>query len=83
LDKMSQMNWKVMAMIAVIAVGGWALVKFAAGKASGVLGEPASVKVGLYNFLIVGVMAMLFILLMKYVTAKYPIPGLTQAAQAV
>lgn len=40
------------------------------------------VKVGLYNFAVVGMMALLFIVLLKMITSKYPVPGLTEVAQA-
>lgn len=40
------------------------------------------VKIGLYNFVVIGLMALLFIVLMKVVTSRWPIPGLTEVAQA-
>jgi len=41
------------------------------------------VKVGIRNFIVIGIMAMLFILLMKVVFNKYPVQGLTQMVNAV
>ncbi len=41
------------------------------------------VKVGIRNFLIIGILSILFIVLLKVVTAKYPIPGITNVVQAV
>lgn len=80
---LQNLNWKMIGFIALVAVGGWVLVKYLAGKAEGIVGTPATVKVGLYNFLIVGVMSILFIILAKYVTTKWNVPGLTQAVHAV
>ncbi len=44
--------------------------------------DVSNIKIGLYNFLIIGMMALLFIVLMKMLTAKYPIRGLTEVVQA-
>lgn len=41
------------------------------------------VKIGIRNFLIIGIMAILFIVMMKVVTAKYPVPGISNVVQAV
>lgn len=40
------------------------------------------VKVGLYNFIVIGLMALLFIVCLKMVTSRFPVPGLTEVAQA-
>lgn len=40
-------------------------------------------KLGVKNFLMVGVMAILFIVLAKVVVTKYPIKGITPVIQAV
>ena len=40
------------------------------------------VKVGLYNFAVVGIMALLFIVVMKMIVGKFPIPGLTEVVNA-
>jgi len=41
------------------------------------------VKLGIRNFMVIGLLAMLFIFAMKIVTAKYQIPGLTPVVAAV
>lgn len=76
------MNWKPLAFLAVVVIGAFVVVKYLAGKAGGIL-DVKDVRVGLYNFLTVGVMAALFILLLKYATARFPVPGLTEAAHAI
>lgn len=83
MEMLKNLNWKLIAMLALIAVGAWVLVTKLGGKMEGIVGQPASVKIGLYNWLIVGVMASLFILLLKYITAKWNVPGLTEAAHAI
>lgn len=40
--------------------------------------DMADVKPTLLSWITVGVMAVTFIVFMKYLTAKYPMPGLTQ-----
>jgi hypothetical protein len=40
------------------------------------------VRVGLYNFIIIGIMALLFIVALKAITTKFPIPGLSEVAAA-
>jgi hypothetical protein len=40
------------------------------------------VRVGLYNFVIIGIMALLFIVAMKMVTSRFPIPGVTEVVHA-
>jgi len=40
--------------------------------------DVADVKPSLLSWVTVGVMSVTFIVLMKYVTTKYPVPGLTQ-----
>ena len=40
------------------------------------------VRIGLYNFLAVGLMALLFIVALKAVTAKWHVPGLSEIAAA-
>jgi hypothetical protein len=42
----------------------------------------ADVKPSVISWMTVGIMAVTFIVLMKYVTAKYPVPGLTSFFQA-
>lgn len=41
------------------------------------------VKLGIRNFIVVGLLALIFIFAMKLITAKYQIPGLTPVVQAV
>jgi hypothetical protein len=43
----------------------------------------ADVKPSVMSWLIVGIMAITFILVMKWLMAKFPIPGLVDAIQAV
>jgi hypothetical protein len=40
--------------------------------------DMADVKPTFLSWVTVGIMAVTFIVLMKYVTTKYPVPGLTQ-----
>lgn len=40
------------------------------------------VRIGLYNFVIVGVMAILFIVLAKMLTSKFQIPGVTEVVHS-
>lgn len=42
----------------------------------------ADVKPSLVSWMVVGIMAVTFIVFMKYLTAKYPVPGLTPFFQA-
>jgi hypothetical protein len=41
------------------------------------------VKLGVRNFIVVGLLALIFIFVMKVVTAKYEVPGITPMVQAV
>lgn len=41
------------------------------------------VKLGVRNFMVVGLLALIFIFVMKVVTAKYQVPGLTPVVAAV
>jgi len=41
------------------------------------------VKLGVRNFMVVGALAMIFIFMMKVLTAKYAVPGLTPLVAAV
>lgn len=41
------------------------------------------VKLGVRNFIVIGLLALIFIFVMKIVTAKYQIPGVTPMVQAV
>lgn len=76
------MDLKRFAFLALVVVGAAVALKFLAGKASGLL-DVKDVKIGVYNFLAVGVMASLFIILAKVVTAKYPVPGLSEAVHSI
>jgi hypothetical protein len=42
----------------------------------------ADVRVGLLNWVIVGIMALTFIVVMKMVTAKFPVPGVTEVVHS-
>jgi len=44
--------------------------------------DMADVKPSLMSWMIVGIMAVTFIVFMKYLTARYPVPGLTPFFQA-
>ena len=44
--------------------------------------DMADVKPSLISWMVVGIMAVTFIVFMKYLTAKYPVPGLTPFFQA-
>lgn len=44
--------------------------------------EMKDVRIGLYNFVVIGIMALLFIVGLKLLTAKFPIPGLTEVAHS-
>ncbi len=41
------------------------------------------VKLGIRNFMVVGLLALIFIFVMKVITAKYQVPGLTPVVAAV
>jgi hypothetical protein len=41
------------------------------------------VKLGIRNFIVVGLLALIFIFALKVITAKYPLPGLTPVVQSV
>lgn len=46
------------------------------------MGE-SQVKIGVRNLIVVGALAMIFIFVMKVLTAKYNVPGLTPIVQTV
>lgn len=45
--------------------------------------DMADIRPSVMNWAIAGIMAVTFIVLMKYVTTKYPVPGLSQFMAAV
>lgn len=45
--------------------------------------DAGDVRIGLYNFLIIGLMAILFIVMMKLLTAKFPIKGIAEVVHTV
>lgn len=45
--------------------------------------DMADIRPSLLNWAVSGIMAVTFIVLMKYVTTKYPVPGLSQFMAAV
>lgn len=44
--------------------------------------EMKDVRIGLYNFVVIGLMALLFIVLLKMLTTKFPIKGITELVHA-
>ncbi len=44
--------------------------------------EFKDVRIGLYNFVIVGVMALVFIVVAKMLTSKFQIPGVTEVVHS-
>lgn len=79
---MANLNWKAIGIIAAVVVGAIFVVKFVGGKVSGLI-ETSNTRVSVYSFLVTGTMAAVFILLLKFLTAKFPVPGLTEAAHAI
>lgn len=47
------------------------------------MGIPFDIKPGVMNWLLFGVMAVTFIVFMKWVMVKFPIPGLKEVIAAV
>lgn len=45
--------------------------------------DAGDVRIGLYNWFIIGLMAVLFIVVMKLLTAKFPIKGLSEVIHTV
>lgn len=41
------------------------------------------VKIGMRNFLVIGMIAVLFIVVVKVITTKYPVSGLTEVIASV
>ena len=41
------------------------------------------VKIGMRNFLVIGMIAVLFIVIVKVIVTKYPVSGLTDVVNAV
>lgn len=78
---MQNVNWKLVAIVAVILVGAWAIIKFGAGKLKDVL-QVADLRIGGYNFVTVGLMAMVFSLLLKWVFTKFEVPGLSEIVRS-
>lgn len=66
----------------ILAVIGLMVVVHIATEREGSDIEVAHVKIGVYNFLVIGIEAMLFIVMAKVILAKHPIPGLTQIVGA-
>jgi len=44
--------------------------------------DVSNLKVGFYNWIVVGIMALLFIVFLKMIVGKWPIPGVTEVANA-
>ncbi|WID10855.1 hypothetical protein phiG2_12 [Lysinibacillus phage phiG2] len=45
--------------------------------------DAGDVRIGFYNWMVVGLMAILFIVVLKLLTTKFPIPGLTEVVHSV
>lgn len=45
--------------------------------------DAGDVRIGLYNFVIIGIIAVLFIVALKMLTTKFPIKGLTEVVHSV
>lgn len=73
---LEKINWKALLIVVLFVVGGWVVIKFGWGKAEKLL-NPADVKVGAYNFLTVGLMSMIFLIVVKFVFNKWQVPGLS------
>lgn len=76
-------NWKRWGLLALVVIGAIVLVKWLAGKGSDLVGNVSNLKVGIYNWFVTGLMAITFIIVAKLVTARYQVPGLTDAVQMV
>jgi hypothetical protein len=70
-------NWKYFVIVAVVLVGAWAIIKFGAGKLKDVL-KLGDIRIGGYNFVVVGLLAMVFSLMMKWIFTKFEVPGLSE-----
>jgi hypothetical protein len=44
--------------------------------------DAGDVRIGLYNFFIIGIMALLFIVVAKMVTTKFPVRGITEVVHS-
>jgi hypothetical protein len=45
--------------------------------------DAGDVRIGVYNFVIIGLMAMLFIVVLKLLTARFPVKGLAEVVHTV
>lgn len=45
--------------------------------------DTKDVRIGAYNFVVIGLIAVLFIVLLKMITTKFPIPGVTEVVHSV
>lgn len=76
-------NWKRWGLIALVVIGLVFVIKWLSGKGSGLVGSVSNLKVGIYNWVVTGLMAITFIIVAKIVTERYRISGVTEAVQAV
>lgn len=76
-------NWKKWGLVALVVIGAVVAMKYLAGKGSDLVGGVSNLKVGVYNWVVTGLMAITFIIVAKVATARFPVPGLTEAVQAV
>lgn len=76
-------NWKRWGLVVLVILGAVFVVKWLAGKGADVIGNVANLRVGVYNWLVTGLMAITFIIVAKLVTARWHVPGVTEAVQMV
>lgn len=76
-------NWKRWGLIGLIVIGLIVAFKWLSGKGAALIGTPANLRVGIYNWFVTGLMAITFIIVAKLVTAKVQVPGVTEAVQMV
>lgn len=76
-----QQKWGRWAIVAAVIVGIVVVAKFAGGKLAG-WADVKNPKVSLYSWLVIGLMALTFIVVGKVITAKWRIPGLTELFHA-
>lgn len=76
-------NWRRWGLIALVGIGLVFVIKWLSGKGVGMVGSVANLKVGLYNWVVTGLMAITFIIVAKIVTQRYQIPGVTEAVHSV
>lgn len=68
--------WFILGIVIILAI-----LKYASEHEKAAM-EPKIVGVGVYNWVVVGILAMLFMLVTKTILNKYPIKGLTDIVNA-